>query len=371
MPSPSRWSCACSPWWPSRRCPRSRSWLAHYENPLSFLDAVHPEDRERVEAAVAASVRSGLFREEHRIVRPDGSARWVLARVAAVRGERGEILRTVGTVQDITELKRAEEARQRARKLESLEILAGGVAHDFNNLLGVILGNLSIALTKLLPDSPARPNIDGAVAAVQRAADLAGKMLAYSGRSRFEVRALDLSGLVRESRRRYEEALPPSVRLVLALADGLPPIEADADQLRQALMNLVLNAAEAIGEGGGTVTVSTRNGEVLGWPEDEALWQHTGQALGPGRYVIADVRDDGCGMDAATIPRVFDPFFSTKFTGRGLGLAAVLGIVRGHRGGIAVESEPGRGSVFTLAFPAASQSVRPLGADTQGDVSNE
>jgi PAS domain S-box-containing protein len=272
----------------------------------------------------------------------------------------------LGVSLDITERKAAEEALRRAAKEESLTVLAGGVAHDFNNLLAAMLGHVSLALRKLPPDGPARGHVEKAASTVQRAADLTRQMLAYSGRGHFVIQPADLGALVRENLPLLEVALPKNVRLESRLAAELPLVDADVGQIQQVLMNLVINGAEAIGAGGGTVTVTTGL-QTIG-PGDDRFWRTTGQPLPPANYVLLEVRDDGPGMDAETLSRIFDPFFSTKFTGRGLGLAAVLGIVKGHRGGLSVESEPGRGTVFRLLFaPSREASVaRPAAATAPG-----
>jgi PAS domain S-box-containing protein len=254
----------------------------------------------------------------------------------------------LGVSLDITERKASEEALRRAAKEESLTVLAGGVAHDFNNLLAAMLGHVALALKKLPPESAARGHVEKAASTVQRAADLTRQMLAYSGRGHFVIHPADLGSLVRENLPLLQVALPKSVRLESRLAPDLPLVDADVGQIQQLLMNLVINGAEAIGERGGTVTVTTGLQTVA--PDDDRFSRTSGQPLAPGEYVLLEVRDDGPGMDEETLSRIFDPFFSTKFTGRGLGLAAVLGIVKGHRGGLSVESGPGRGTVFRLLF---------------------
>ncbi len=258
----------------------------------------------------------------------------------------------LGVSIDITERKAAEEALRRAAKEESLTVLAGGVAHDFNNLLAAILGHASLALKQLPEGGPARRHVEKAAGAVERAADLTRQMLAYSGRGHFVVRPTDVNALVRENLPLLEVGVPKSVRLEATLEDDLPLVDADVGQLQQVLMNLVINAAEAIGERGGTVTLVTGVRRVTG--SDQALWRASGHPLEPGPYVSLEVRDDGGGMDEQTVDRIFEPFFTTKFTGRGLGLAAVLGVVRGHRGALSVESVPGQGTTFRiLLVPSA------------------
>ncbi len=313
---------------------------------------VHPEDRERVETTLREAVAAGStsFEMEARFRRKDGAFRDILTRAGVTPGPAGEPLLR-GVCLDITERKRTEEALRRAVKDESLSVLAGGVAHDFNNLLVAMLGHSSLALAKLPPESPARTSVQKAVQATERAADLTRQMLAYSGKGHFEIRLLDLNRLIGENLHLFTAGLPKSVRIVPLLAPELPKVTADLGQIQQVVMNLMLNAAEAIGEKGGEVTIRTG---VLTLSEDDGHYSRlTGVPLQPGAYAVVEVEDDGRGMDALTLPRIFDPFFTTKFTGRGLGLAAVLGIVRGHRGGIAVSSEPGRGTTFKLVFPVA------------------
>jgi len=257
---------------------------------------------------------------------------------------------------DVTERKRAEKALRESQKLESLGILAGGVAHDFNNLLVGMLGHSSLALSRLPAESPGRASIEKVIQAAERASDLSRQMLAYSGRGHFQVRPTDLNTLVRENLHLLEAAVPKAARLRAQLPEQAAVVEGDAGQLQQLVMNLVINAAEASGEHPGTVTITT---ETKRLSTDGARYaRFTGRELPPGQYVLLEVRDDGCGMDEETVSRVFDPFFTTKFTGRGLGLAAVLGVVRGHNGGIEIESAPGRGTSFKILLPATEESPR-------------
>jgi two-component system cell cycle sensor histidine kinase/response regulator CckA len=259
----------------------------------------------------------------------------------------------LGVSIDVTARKVTEEALRRAAKEESLTVLAGGVAHDFNNLLAAILGHASLALKQLPEGSAARDHVEKAAGAVERAADLTRQMLAYSGRGHFLVRPTDVNALVRQNLPLFEVAVPKGVRLEARLDPDPPLVDADVGQVQQVLMNLVINGAEAIGERGGTVTVVTGVRDVTA--SDEGLWRASGTPLAPGRYVSLEVHDDGPGMDPETIDRIFEPFFTTKFTGRGLGLAAVLGVVRGHRGGLSVESAPGRGTTFRILFAPSAQ----------------
>jgi nitrogen-specific signal transduction histidine kinase/CheY-like chemotaxis protein len=261
------------------------------------------------------------------------------------------------TARDITEIKVLEEQLRQSAKLESLGVLAGGIAHDFNNLLVGILGNASLASDILPPTSPARPMLDGVIKASERAAMLTRQLLAYSGKGKFIIQPVDISDLVREMTTLVQASVPRAVALRLRLAPGLPPVVADAAQLQQLIMNLVINGAEAIGDNPGSVIVTTGEQQIV---DGETSGTTVGaESVTPGRYVFFEVEDNGVGMDEATIARIFDPFFTTKFTGRGLGLSAALGIVRGHKGFIQVASSPGRGSTFKVLFPAAQEKIAP------------
>ncbi|MCA9934251.1 MAG: response regulator [Ardenticatenaceae bacterium] len=259
----------------------------------------------------------------------------------------------LGVSVDITERRQAEAALRQAQKLESLGVLAGGVAHDFNNLLVAILGQTSLALVRLPPESPARTSIEKATRAAERAADLTRQLLAYSGRGHFQIHPLNLNDIIRENLHLFEVAVPKSVQLRSELATNLPLVIADAGQIQQVIMNLILNGAEALGEKPGAVTVVT--GVQTMTASDGSQWQITGEKLPPGNYVTLEVHDNGRGMDMDTKQRIFDPFFTTKTTGRGLGLAAVLGIVRGHRGGIRVYSEVSKGTSFKVLLPVIEE----------------
>lgn len=243
---------------------------------------------------------------------------------------------------------------QQTQKLESLGILAGGIAHDFNNLLLGILGNADLALMELRPESPARQHIEGAVKASQRAAELCGQMLAYSGRGSFIFKPLDLTTLVEEMAHLLEVSISKKISLRYNFAPRIPPVEGDPTQLRQVIMNLIINASDAIGDHVGQIMIST-GVAYMGRKELESLT--VGAGLDTGSYAYLEVADTGCGMDRATRDRIFDPFFTTKFTGRGLGLAAVHGIVHSHHGAVNIESEPGQGTHFRIYLPVTNQPI--------------
>ena len=255
----------------------------------------------------------------------------------------------------------ASEAQSRhVQKLESIGVLAGGIAHDFNNLLHVVLGNADIALSNLGTGSSAREPLEEVVRATLRAADLTRQLLAYSGKGAFVVRHLDLSTEVREMATLLRTSISKQATLASELASDLPAISADPTQVRQVVMNLITNASDALGEGGGTITLRTGvahleevEEQYFGRPphgEDPAERAH-------GPLVFLEIADTGQGMSSDTLSRIFDPFFSTKFSGRGLGLAAVMGIVRSHRGFIRIRTELGKGTAFRVLFPAVAGTV--------------
>lgn len=272
--------------------------------------------------------------------------------VVPLGGEgEAEIFAAVG--RDLTEERKAQLVRQESQKLESLGLLAGGVAHDFNNLLTAMLGNLNLAQVRLPADSGAQTHLANLESTVVRASELTRQLLAYSGKGHFVVKSVDLSRAVREIGHLLSVTIPKRIHVAYQLEDGLPPVEADPAQLQQVVMNLVTNAAEAIealGEREGAIRIATGTQTL---DERYILTTFPGQPLVPGDYVTLEVCDDGQGMTPEVLSRIFDPFFSTKASGRGLGLSAMLGILRGHRGGLKVYTEPGKGSTFKLFFPAS------------------
>lgn len=327
---------------------------------LLYRDVIHPDDVERVAKEVAShsecSDTNTFFHHPYRIINKDGSERWVDDRTHIMRDASGCITHYRGIVVDITEQRRAEKAMRKletkvrqAQKLESLGILAGGIAHDFNNLLMGVMGNVSLVLEGLPPRAATRPPLEDIELAAQRAADLCKQMLAYSGRSYYALECLDLSKVVHEMAHLLRATVPRSTTLKIDLARGLPAIEADPAQLRQVIMNLSVNAAESMEGRHGQVEVTTG---VRQCEQKELQSIYLDEDLQEGSYVFLEVTDDGNGMDERTRTRIFDPFFSTKFTGRGLGLAAVLGIVRGHHGALSVKSALGEGTSIRVLLPA-------------------
>ena len=264
---------------------------------------------------------------------------------------------------DITEQKRLEaeklEMERRllhSQKLESLGVLAGGIAHDFNNLLAAIMGNLDLSLLRLPDDEPARANLEQSYKACQRAADLIRQMLAYSGQGTFEKRRVDLSELVRHNAELLRTSIPRSISLAVETPDNLPQVLGDPGQLQQVVMNLITNAAEAIGGKQGMIVITTGVSTFEAAALAESRLEEKPE---PGRFVWVAVSDNGSGMDEVTMRRIFEPFFTTKFTGRGLGMSAVLGIIRSHAGAIMLESTPGQGTRFRALFPVAEAGASP------------
>jgi len=261
---------------------------------------------------------------------------------------------------------RLEAQIQHSQKLESLGVLAGGIAHDFNNLLTGILGNADLALLSEPAESQVVQSVREIKKTAERAADLSRQMLAYSGRGSFIIETIDLNAVVREMGNLLDVSISKRAVLTYELMDSLPVIVGDATQIRQVLMNLITNASDAVGDGDGLLTIRTGRRHC-----DRAYLAETylDDQLPEGDYVYLEVEDTGCGMDEETLQKMFDPFFTTKFTGRGLGLAAVLGIIRGHRGAIDVSSEVGHGTVFRVLFPMtgeASVSIAQKPAEPAG-----
>jgi PAS domain S-box-containing protein len=303
--------------------------------------------------------RGQAIQEEEQWIEADGSTHDYLCHSFPLVDATGQHwgLGFIGT--DVTERKRADRALLQSQKLESLGVLAGGIAHDFNNLLGAMQGNVELAMTEASL-ALAMPYLETLKGLMAKGSGLLRQMLAYSGRGKSTVRILNLNQLVQEMIHLLGTSISKKAQMRLNLHPQLPPMEADPDQIQQVVMNLVINASEAMGEQTGVITLSTRPEEV-----DQSTINVIceGQPIRPGPHVGLEVSDNGSGMPPEVLKQIFDPFFTTKFTGRGLGLAAIHGIVRGHQGCIQVSSEPGRGSTFKLLFPAARGQVGPAVAD--------
>ncbi len=323
-----------------------------------FSAFVHPKWRDRVKENFPKFKQQGTINgTEYKLVRKDGMFVDVSACGRISYDENGSVVRTHCLLQDVTDTKHAEQERKKieeqmrhVQKLESLGVLAGGIAHDFNNLLMVILGNADLALSSLSPVSPARENILAIETAARRSAELCKQMLAYAGKGRFVVQAINLSEIVEAMPQMLEVTVSKKNVLKYNLTSNLPPVEADISQIRQVIMNLVINAAEAIGDRSGVISITTGAMECdTAYLANTYVYEHH---LPEGVYCYVEVADTGCGMDDEIKARLCDPFFTTKFTGRGLGMSAVLGIARSHRGALKVYTENGRGSTIKVLFPA-------------------
>ncbi len=296
----------------------------------------------------------GRAEDERWHLRKDGSRFWASGVLTALR-DNGTLRGYAKIVRDFTERRRMDEAVRQTQKLESVGVLAAGVAHDFNNILTAILGNVSL-VRRRLTDGVTRPELDRALEAAERAshraADLVKQLLNYAGKGRREMQPVDICQVMKDSLAIVRASVSRKIVIRQDVPNDCPAIQADAAQLQQLMLNLVLNAAEAIGESTGEVSVRVRVRDV---PDSELADRYAGFSLTNRRYTEIEVRDTGSGMDERTLKQIFDPFFTTKFLGRGLGLAAALGIVRSHGGGIAVQSAPGKGTSFTVLVPAEQE----------------
>ena len=255
-------------------------------------------------------------------------------------------------IRDVTEREKINKFLNHMQRLDSLGVLAGGIAHDFNNFLVAILGQTSLAMHKLEEGSAAHPHLVKAKDAIHQAADLAKKLLAYSGKGHFEIQAISLNDLIIENVNLHSIAIPNKIELITQLDDALPNVLGDKSQIQQVVMNLLINAADAIGQNQGSIKLSTEFKEIR--KRDSLLWTRSGTPLKPGSYAVLHITDSGTGMDKVTLNRIFEPFYTTKGSGTGLGLAAVQGVVRGHQGSILVHSTPGKGTTFSVYFPIES-----------------
>ncbi len=330
---------------------------AAWMQPGFWESILHPEDRdEAIEFCRSQTDQNRDHQQDYRLIAADGGVRWFRDIVSIVT-ENGTPKTLRGIFVDISEIKAAEDERrelqqqmQHAQKLESLGVLAGGIAHDFNNFLTGIMGNADLALHR--PED-IEENLNAILKSAKLAGELCQQLLAYSGRGKIVVKPQDLSTLVTEMGDLLEVTLSKKAQILYSLEPDLPAVEGDTSQIRQVIMNLVTNATESIEHPPGTIVLTTGIATVSG---SEKHLVDEGE-LTPGRYVYAEVSDNGSGMDRRTEARMFDPFYTTKFSGRGLGLAAVLGIMRSHGGGIRVESTPGTGTTVRLYFPASDKPV--------------
>jgi PAS domain S-box-containing protein len=335
-----------------------------------WADITHPEDLDRLYATLSSSVQTGCgFQMAFRLRQANGEYRWVL-NTGVPRFAGGNYAGHIGTVIDITDLKRDHEQMLAGQKLESLGVLAAGIAHDFNNLLASIYGESDLALTEIPADSPAYESVQRIGAVAIRGAEIVNLLMAYAGcgGDKIERQPIDVSLLVEEMLQLLKVSISKKAVLRTSLARHLPATLASAPQLRQVVMNLIMNASEALEDREGFIMVTTR--EVH---RNQSLTVDIPSDLAHGGHVCLEVSDTGCGMTEETKEKAFDPFYTTKFLGRGLGLAVVDGIIRSHGGAIRVESTPGSGSTFAIFLPCtegqAEEKQRVNYATTPADFS--
>jgi PAS domain S-box-containing protein len=327
--------------------------------PMSVL---LPADRQEEETRILRAIQTGERVRHFETVRlrKDGARINVSLTISPIFDADGTIIGASHVARDITENKELKEGMRQMQKLAGLGVLTEGIAHDFSSLLTGILASAGSALGTLAQNSPARPGLLDVVRAAERASAFTRQILAYTGKGRTVVERLNLSDVVQEIAQLIEALIPANVSLKLELDTAPGYIEGDCGQIQQAIMNLVMNGAEAIGDRPGLITVRTVREEV---DELYARTLSSGARLAPGPHVALEVHDTGCGMDEETQAKLFEPFFSTKLSGRGLGLAAVAQIVRENRGALKAYSAPGQGSTFRILLPVVSASAQPLVPD--------
>lgn len=318
-----------------------------YDDARTWLGAIHPEDRKRVQEAAETKQALGLYDETYRIQRPDGAVRWIHDRAFPVLDSRGEVERIVGTARDVTAKMELEEQLRRSQKLQAVGGLAAGIAHDFNSILAAVLAHVDLARASMPPAFPANENLEQITEAADLAQRLVRQLLTFSNQQPMERRALELGPLLIDDVKLLRATMPATIELTTTLAPNVPPVFADATQLQQVLVNLCTNARQALGSQPGRIEVRLAPATL------DAAAVKRFVDLPPGRFACLSVTDNGKGMDAATRERIFEPFFTTKDPGEGtgLGLSVVHGIVKSHGGAIDVVSEPGRGTTFRLYFP--------------------
>jgi len=333
-------------------------------------DFIHPDDRERSERWFGACIEKGVSKgeiENRQVNRSTGEVFSMMWISNFHYGADGKIINIIGIARDVTEKNKLEAQLLHTQKLESLGILAGGIAHDFNNILMGVLGNAGLAALKCSNTSPVLDHISEIESAARMASDLTNQLLAYSGKGRFVVQPIDISTLVEEMSHLLKTVISKNVVLKLDLAEHLPTVEVDVNQVRQVIMNLITNASDAIGARSGVISIQTG---AMDCDEDYIAGTYIEEKRKPGLYVFVEVSDTGSGIDQGTLNSVFDPFFSTKEEGRGLGLAALLGIVRGHLGAVKIYSEPGKGSTFKIFLPASEKEMMDTVSVKDDDLLN-
>lgn len=327
-----------------------------------LLQNVHPDDREKIVRLMEQLRRRTREREwlgtvEYRFRHRDGHYRSFSDHLSVRYNEQGDAVYVSGCVRDVTPVMRLEnnlqileKQFQEAHKMTGLGLLAGGIAHDFNNLMTIVLGNTELALME--HSGPNSRALDEIKKAALRASELATQMLVYSGKTSLVLSSINLSGVVKEMGSLLEVSISKKVRIEYCLAEQLRPIRGDISQIRQVAMNLIINASEAIGDQPGVIAVSIHEVELKAGALENAFPRG---GVPPGHYVQLEVSDTGCGMNEKTMQKIFEPLFTTKISGRGLGLASVINVVQRHNGAIDVESRVGEGTVFRVYLPVETQ----------------
>jgi PAS domain S-box-containing protein len=332
---------------------------------MSFADFHDSETCQRLaEDIIPKTIEQGIYEEQFDFIDRNGDSIPTACTIMSLPDEQGLPDRTAVIARDLRDEIALQRQVEHGQRLESLGVLAGGIAHDFNNILTAILGNAALAELKIDQPQETAKYLHSIVKSSERAASLCKQMLAYSGKGKFIVKPLNLSNMVEDITKLLKVSIARNVTIDIKLAEQLPAVDIDESQIQQVIMNLVINASDAIGDSDGTITIETGVMHT-----DHSSWRTSFMQddMPQGHYVFLEVTDDGCGMDEKVLLHIFDPFFTTKFTGRGLGLSAVLGIIRGHQGTLKVDSKPGFGTSFRMLLPISQQAVMIDELSTDGD----
>jgi two-component system cell cycle sensor histidine kinase/response regulator CckA len=322
-----------------------------YHVPNSWLASIHPSDRARVEAAVEQQ-SLGHYDVEYRIVRPDGTVRWINDRAFPIRNERGAVYRVAGLAKDVTSRRQLEEEVRQSQKMDAIGQFAGGIAHDFNNVLAVIQMQTSLLLTEPEIAPKLSNGLQMIMGAAERAANLTRQLLTFSHREVKRAKDIDPAKVLGDTVKLLHRIVGENINFETRFAPGLAAVHADAAMLEQVLMNLVINARDAMPDGGRLVVSLDHDDAAV-----SRVARHPG--VRPGRFVRLCVADSGCGIPRENLPRIFEPFFTTKEPGRGtgLGLATVFRIASQHHGWVEVDSEINVGTTFRVFLPASDRSA--------------